>query len=194
MKYQLLLLTIYLITVYSQNACTYTTQHTCDEDNNCEWEETKAGSCGQTTTKDCSGLSEDNCNGGCTFTSTAGTCANVKIVQQCTVAQSLCAETAGCTLDAENTCIPKIGEICKGATQQACEEETQNACEWIAGTCSNSCTGLEQSPCGIALGCKWTEATGTCKIIEKGGSGSGSGSDFDSGSGKILMKSLKNLN
>ena len=190
MKYQLLLLTIYLITVYSQKACnTYTTDETCDEADNCEWEVTKAGSCGQKTTKDCSGLSGDNCKDGCTL-KTTGTCANSKTADECTEAAN-CGETAGCTAgkdeEEEDICTPTTGNICKGETQDDCEKETTNSCAWTPGasTCSNSCTELTKANCGTNTDCTWTEATGTCKTIEgpKGGSGSGSGSGSGTGTG-----------
>ena len=118
MKYQLLLLTIYLITIaYGQdNACTYTTSETCKADTNCEWEEANPGKCEQETTKDCSTLTndEEHCKGGCSVGE--GTCANTMTDATCATEGSIssfdsakCSAASGCVVDG-STCKAKTGE------------------------------------------------------------------------------------
>ena len=61
MKYQLLLFTIYLITIeYYENTCEpYKSSDVCEAEteNNCEWRETTPGSCNQKVEDDCTNYS-----------------------------------------------------------------------------------------------------------------------------------------
>ena len=149
MKYQLLLLTIYLITIaYGQdNACTYTTSETCKADTNCEWEEANPGKCEQETTNDCSKLAndEEHCKGGCTLS--AGTCANTMTDATCATEGSIssfnsatCTAAPGCVVDSE-ACKAET-DVCDSLdTQSACEEKANtNKCGWTPGKCENTMT------------------------------------------------------
>ena len=168
MKYQLLLFTIYLITIaYGQdNACTYTTSEKCEADTNCEWEEGNPGKCEQDTTKDCSTLDndEEHCKGGCTVGE--GTCANTMTDATCTTAGSTstfnseaCTNAVGCVVDGSN-CKAKTGECDSLTTEALCVAQADSKkCGWTPGKCENTMTDATCATSGVDSNGDYDEST-----------------------------------
>ena len=187
MKYQLLLLIIYLITIaYGEDKCTsYKTSETCsaDKTNNCKWTG-KAASCAQKTSVTCTShtTSATDCTnaGACTYNE-LGTCANSKDNAACTAAAATCADTAGCTGDS-NGCTAETGQ-CNYNTKTTCEAQTTaHACAWTktSATCTDACASItSNTDCTSNSGCSWTEGTGSCATSnsEEKKDGDDSGSD-----------------
>ena len=183
MKYQLLLLTIYLITItYSQDTCnSYKTSATCT--GNCQWTETKAGSCAQTSTKTCTDtLVESDCTGACTFTEKAGKCESLGMTDEsCATALTeaktadntkVCADIPGC-VEVESSCkaITVTDESCAADLTKA--KSTDNTkvcadivgCEDVGGTCkakTEICKETEKASCTKDGRCKWTITSASC--------------------------------
>ena len=170
MKYQLLLLIIYLITIaYGEDKCTtYKTSDTCTADtaNNCKWTATPA-SCAQKTPVTCTSNtgSEEACTtaGACTYNE-VGTCANSKTDAACGEVAATCGDNKGCTGD-ENGCTAETGQ-CTYNTKSDCQAQTAaHACQWTktSATCTDTCASItSNTDCTNNNDCSWTEGTGSC--------------------------------
>ena len=183
MKYQLLLLAIYLITIaYGEDTACESITKSSDCIGNCEWTEIKAGSCSQTTTTTCTEtLIESDCIGACTFTETGGECEK----QADTDAFCAAALTAATDADADAVCgditgCEDVDGACKAiaVTDDSCAADLETAkaadntkvcaditgCEDVSGVCKakSVCTSNQKATCTGDARCKWKITSATC--------------------------------